>query len=138
MKTKPNRRRLVYVGASLICLVTIFWGGFLLLPTPLLVEPGITPENFKRLHAGMTEGEIEAVLGRPADHTSDNSVMAMGGRRAEWFEKGYSVVVMIDLLRTQPVASWGQMACPDGSTLSFNETQVALPKNRLRHWLGLR
>jgi len=31
-------------------------------------DPGVTRANFRRLHAGMKLPEIEAILGRPADH----------------------------------------------------------------------
>src|SRR5688572_5104970 len=43
-------------GASLLA-------GYLLRPGPL--EPGVSVENFRRLHAGMTYEQVESLLGRP-------------------------------------------------------------------------
>jgi hypothetical protein len=44
------------------------------LPPPLLpLQPGVTPENFRRLHEGMSTGEVKAILGEPEErlHNSD-------------------------------------------------------------------
>jgi hypothetical protein len=35
------------------------------------LEDRITPENFDRIREGMTEREVNAILGRPADHRRD-------------------------------------------------------------------
>src|SRR5690348_18276985 len=59
-----TRYRLLLAG-SVIC-VGVITG--VLLQWALTPSPGMTRENFKRLHAGMTLPEMEAIMGRPPDH----------------------------------------------------------------------
>jgi hypothetical protein len=34
-------------------------------PLPPPLQPGVTPNNFRRLHEDMSTGEVEAILGKP-------------------------------------------------------------------------
>ena len=55
--------RLVYLLGVGIALVA----GAFLLTDALLWRPGATEANARRIREGMTLGEVEAIMGRPAD-----------------------------------------------------------------------
>jgi hypothetical protein len=58
------RKRLLAVGVLLLCLgvlsLVVVWQR----PRPV---PGVTLENFRRLHKGMTSKQVEAILGEPGE-----------------------------------------------------------------------
>jgi hypothetical protein len=58
-----NRRLLwcLAAGAFLLAAGAVLWVVVRVLPDR------ITPENYDRIAEGMTQGEVEAILGRPAD-----------------------------------------------------------------------
>jgi hypothetical protein len=63
-----NRRRLVLnaIAAGLMA------GSGLLLWSFTRIEPGVTAENFLRLHPGMTENEVDSILGQATGRLSYN------------------------------------------------------------------
>jgi hypothetical protein len=58
-----NRRLLWCLGAGVLLLLA----GFALFVVVRVLPDRITPENCDRIEVGMTQGEVEAILGRPAD-----------------------------------------------------------------------
>ncbi len=62
---------------------------FLVVPgTP----PGVTKENFARVHKGMTERRVQALLGRPADRVRPDKNCCS----AEWYEDGYWIRIAFE------------------------------------------
>jgi hypothetical protein len=57
-----RRRLLLGVGffAALLC------GAYLYLLWKQTYTPGVTPDNFRRLHEGMSRAEVEAIMGGPS------------------------------------------------------------------------
>jgi hypothetical protein len=87
-----KRACLWLVGVALVALA-------LLLTDRLLWRPGLTEDNVRRIKAGMTLAEVEALLGGPATETIDGqaegepiSPLRVRWQR-EWLEGGDSVVV---------------------------------------------
>src|SRR5687768_11090065 len=64
----PRRRILLLAAAVCLLLLLAVPFGVRWAMTP---EPGVTLENFRRLHSDMTMEEVEAVLGRPSDTKRD-------------------------------------------------------------------
>ena len=58
-----NRRLLWCLGASVFLLLA----GFALFVVVRVLPDRITPENCDRIEVGMTQGEVETILGRSAD-----------------------------------------------------------------------
>jgi hypothetical protein len=56
-----KRTCLSLIVLLLLLIAGVGVGGYLL--TPPTPKPGVTLENFKRLHAGMTEEEVEKIFG---------------------------------------------------------------------------
>jgi hypothetical protein len=60
-------KRLLWGVAYLVFLALVVAVVIRLMDQP--PPPGVTVENFKRLHKGMTEEEVGVIFGRPADHS---------------------------------------------------------------------
>jgi hypothetical protein len=60
-----GRHRVVLLGTGVLAAV-VGLGAYAMVPP----EPGVTRENFRRIHRDMTAAEVEAVLGRERRATS--------------------------------------------------------------------
>jgi hypothetical protein len=128
------RKRLVWVDGFL-CLAALAVAAAVTLER-LTPRPGVTPENFKRLHKGMTEQEAEAILGRKADGHLDG-----GGRghNVSWWHEGECHLGLWSPpfgLQSPSSVMDGHMVLPDGSTLPLREKPGNWPLDKLRAWLG--
>jgi hypothetical protein len=64
----------------LLCLVAVAFlavGIYGILRLAQLLRPGITQENFDRIQEGMTEQEVERILGGPSGYHADRPVVVM-------------------------------------------------------------
>jgi hypothetical protein len=52
-------------------------------------KPGVTPENFRRLHKGMSQAEVEAILGESADVVTPTSKCTVHW----WFRPEFAVCI---------------------------------------------
>jgi hypothetical protein len=85
--------RLLLLGAGVLALVGV--AGLLVLwfTTP---EPGVTKANYRRLGVGMTEAEVEHVLGRQGKliPTGGDSTVVIVTK--EWYEGDLGIVLWLD------------------------------------------
>jgi hypothetical protein len=101
---------------------------------PARKPPGVTPENFRRLHQGMTEKQVEAILGSPGMGWVFN--LSYG---REYAGDGCDVRIEFGAMNDNDekvTAQQGWMTTTDGSVLELAEKPISL-FDRLRLWLGL-
>src|SRR5262249_50264303 len=84
------RKRLLLTGGLAVYVVVL---APLLLPLFHRPSPGVTRENFLRMHQGMTEEEIEAILGCPSVTEEELSISLVPRCRRIW--KGNEGVITI-------------------------------------------
>lgn len=60
-----SRKRYLAVAGMLVILALVGFGVAMMLP----LGPGVTKANFDRIEDGMTRADVEAIFGRPSDHT---------------------------------------------------------------------
>jgi hypothetical protein len=80
------RWRIAFVIGLLLC------GWFqveLFFPQGLFVTPGVTPENFDRIQIGMSQRDIESILGPP----DSQQMYVTGGYMQFWSGPEYVVVL---------------------------------------------
>src|SRR5262249_60759042 len=77
------------------------------LSPPLPIQPSVSPDNFRRLHQGMSTAEVKAILGEPEEryHKSDT---------ADWVWMGEGCRIEITFCVD---AFWGELATDDGQVL---------------------
>lgn len=128
-------RKRLFLGLGLPALLLL--GGYLLLW--LTIPPGyrITDENLERILPGMTEKEVERILGVPAGNYSgkrgyfasrppDELERLLRQGHKEWVGEGLSIVVRFN---EQGVVLNASRGANFGSSPSFLD--------RLRRWLGI-
>jgi hypothetical protein len=114
----PRRVYLLGVGLALVALALAFtdWA--------LSLKPGLTEANARRVRPGMTLGEVEALLGGPAD-TAQRADKCGGDWLREWRCPRGEVYVL---------------SGPDGRVMQAvfqpQPTGPQSPLARLRAWLG--
>jgi hypothetical protein len=120
-------KRLLWISGIAVGGTSLLWVVMLLLARPPI--PGITPENFKRLYAGMSEEEAIAILGRKP---------RPGGRMTHhhldnWDESDCQVHLDTCDIWTPnfgpqgPTLSHGHMRLADGTTLELRPEPEHLP-----------
>jgi hypothetical protein len=94
-------------------------------------SPGVTRDNFERLHEEMTEKEVEAIMGSPGEHGID----FLGGHTTLW--RGQDCVVHITFVGEH--ASTGRLFGPNYLILHLREKPETpeAPFTTLRRWIGL-
>jgi hypothetical protein len=93
-----NKRLLWCLGAGVLLLLA----GFALFVVVRVLPDRVTPENYYRIAEGMTQGEVEAILGRPADR--DNIWEAVShGKYSIWEGEEWLIGVRFD---DHGVVSW--------------------------------
>ena len=114
----PRRVYVLGVGLALVALGLAFtdWA--------LSLRPGVTEANVKRIRPGMTLGEVEALLGGPAD-TAQRADKCGGDWLRQWrCPRGEGYV----------------QSGPDGRVMhaGFQPKRIGFqsPLDRLRAWLG--
>src|SRR5262245_36440790 len=112
-----RRVYLLGVGLALVALAFV-------LTDALLWEPGVTAANVKRIRAGMTLAQVEAIFGRKADDCTGSLKVFGTARQAYWTEKDGLVLVWLD--------SEGRVI----GKLSLRQRAEGGPLARLRAWLG--
>src|SRR5262249_19202548 len=129
--------------------------GALSLTDRLIWQPGLTEDNARRIKAGMTLAEVEALLGGPAADTFEMPADYPAFRwQREWREGGASVVVQFtaSAWRTVPqrprtherAARWHLPRTPPGRVAAANRAghrrvMPALPiPKAARGWSALR
>jgi len=112
----------------------IYWvcaGSILLLGLSLFLvqlrapSPGVTPENFRRLHRGMTEKEVEAIMGRPGG----SRIGVTGSHCTYWRESHHTVVIGFSDIWMWGIDSGaqdGKMATKDGLELELRDEPPSL------------
>jgi hypothetical protein len=116
--------RLVYLLGVGIALVA----GAFLLTEALLWRPGATEANAKRIREGMALGEVEAIMGRPADWRCPPSESGRPIAYGEWEGEGGTIVVDFEEDARVLFARWRVARGGAGSRPSLLA--------RLRAWLG--
>jgi hypothetical protein len=100
-----KRRSLLLGCLALVALVAV--------PRLLAPKPGVTVENFRRLHRGMTKEEVDAILGGPGEVSGFINNMA---RTRDWHGDHCTVSIMSSSLATLDAAS-GEIRTDDGRLL---------------------
>ena len=122
------RKQLLWFGGLVLGLVALTLVVVVLIDRPS--KPGVTVENFKRLHKGMTEEEVEAIFGRPADH---KSYMTLQNLR-DWDGPGFRVHLVFSLGEAH-----GFLVFLDNRTeLEIQEKPYEFPLKQMGRWLGLK
>jgi hypothetical protein len=90
-------------------------------------RPGITIANFERVQRGMTEDEVDAILGLPGKQSNDEYNQSPGktDRLIVWDSKDVTVFVFFDKYEERVVDTQ--------SYSNHHDTAIA----RVRAWLGL-
>ena len=134
------RKRLLWIGGLILCLAALALGAVLTCRdlAAARVKPGVTPENFARLYAGMSEREAEAILGRP----SDSQLLFSFNHYSNWEENGTIVSLRVTdiLIREdrQPSLIEGQLRLSDGTTVELRDGGKESPFDHFRYMLGLK
>jgi hypothetical protein len=128
-------RRKIAIAIGLVAALLVV-GLLLYFLSPLLnpPRPGVTQENFRRVHKGMSEEEVEAILGGPGEPAG----FMMLTKSREW--RGPDCVVSITFgLITGAGAIDGSLTTDDGLTLELTDEPPDTPfVKRLVEWLGFR
>jgi hypothetical protein len=82
------RQKLGWIALVLVCLVI---GAFLYFNLP--DSDPICKANFDRIKKGMTEKEVENILGGPCTHQPDTSIIHPGATPRVWSGKSCSITV---------------------------------------------
>lgn len=106
------RRRLLLFAVVLASLIGV--GIYLLLPP----KPGVTLENFRRLHVGMTRSEVESILGTPDEQESTKLVP----KYIHWSSNGFFAEILFE----NPVRVLGE---GDGEPLASLGFLSVLPES---------
>src|SRR5262249_53762675 len=119
--------RLTYLTGLAVILV----GGALALTHALLGPwPGVTEANARRVRAGMTVEQVEALLGAPAEKVGRRPWFGGGWEKEAWrFWQGSRVSVLIEFDKDgrarKAIRPW-----------TNPPAQTQAPLGRLRAWLG--
>jgi hypothetical protein len=105
------RKRAVVVAGVLVFLGLL---GLAAVPRLLPPKPGVTLENFRRLHRGMTKEEVDVLLGGPGEVTGFVNNMA---RTRYWYGDHCRVSIRSSSFVTLDAAS-GEIRTDDGQLLS--------------------
>jgi hypothetical protein len=88
------------------------------------LEDRVTPENCDRIKVGMTEREVRAILGRPADHTES------AGQVLIWV--GEHWVISVDLNGPEPAIQVVDKHCEDVNRVAWCGVQKPSVWQKLR------
>ena len=83
-----------------------------------------TAENFQRVHRGMGEDEVKAILGKPFDYISSGSLLPDGryihkGTDIIWIERGCTILIVFG---GNGKAEDGLMGIGNGRQIQLRET----------------
>jgi hypothetical protein len=126
-----NRRLLWCLGAGVLLLAA----GAVLWVVVRVLPDRVTPENYYRIKVGMTEREVEAILGGPADAEASGAfVPPLPPPTVAWmkFWVGERWVVIVDFDSRGRVVN---RDCDEGETAEFRRMH-GLPE--LTFWRKLR
>jgi hypothetical protein len=118
MSGKTRRSILLAAAASLLVaspIAAVWWA--------LTPEPGVTLENFRRLHDGMTLEEIETIMGKP----SDRCEIPMNGSSTHIWVGDEGTVSITQGFVTGTFQKQGE---------TVRQLASAPRSFRIRHWLG--
>jgi hypothetical protein len=123
------RRRLLLLWLFVsLGLAAIGLGAFGIARSILRPEPGVTRENFRRLHFWMSPQEAETILGGPAK----DKQYVTGGFIEHWKSDGLTIC----LLTCGPNVLGGQLTMADGSAEPLRpEPSRETILDRVRRWL---
>jgi hypothetical protein len=124
-----GKRRLV-VGGLLVGFLALILSVVWLLREPP-IRPGVTLENFRHLHRGMTEAEIETIFGRPGDKRTE-----LGDCHFTYWKTEDCDVWICFWNQMGGRARGGTITNNDGSDEDMCEAES--PLDKLREWLGLK
>jgi hypothetical protein len=106
---------------------------YFLLPVLNPPQPGVTPENFRRLHKGMSQEEVEAILGSPGQDVGRMTLQKM----KEWQAPDCFVYIVFSEIRGGG-AEYGFVAADDRYRLELAEEPPEAPfVKRFSRWFGL-
>lgn len=129
-KATMSRRRLLLLAAA-VCLLAIPFVARLA-TTP---APGVTLENFKRLHRGMTLEEVEAIMGRSPDDSDDLRRRGGNGIVRWWYSEEAKVHILTSHHDSTYYAAAGGFERAGIRVDSLAEPSSAIGK--IRRWLRL-
>jgi hypothetical protein len=132
-------RRLFLLGVGALALLGLF--GYLLLSQASLappLRPGVTKENFRNLHAGMTADDAAAILGCPGGE----AILVGGGQTHRTWSDGKSLSVVLYFNQSGRVLTgWLTEQVSMGKVTSSYVVPLDLPPpgildrlRRLLHW----
>jgi outer membrane protein assembly factor BamE (lipoprotein component of BamABCDE complex) len=153
-----KRKRLLLI---LICLASVLLSGYLALRLMSLSNDKITQENFDKIKLGMTENEVEALLGGPAGVYTFKAITGQysvrGGRQRDvmidesrWtLGRGFAILSGLDLIKEKGGKEWvaeeyavfvrfdehGRVVESEWSWFGVIENESFLA--RLRRWLDM-
>jgi len=124
-----RKRRRVLMWLGLIAIIS--WLAFvgMLLNSHLAMSPGVNAENFRRLRLGMTQAEVERIMGRPGEFELKSQ------HWRQWKENGTFISVGFGNYD-------GTMNCASANVLvpGSGRYMLELPEesviNDIRRWLG--
>lgn len=96
-------------------------------------NPGATPANFMRLHKGMDEKEVEAIMGRPGDYRMGFT----GNHCTFWRELHCSVVIGFSDITIDGIslgAKDGELSMKGGGKLELREEPSSFG---IHKWLAM-
>src|SRR5262249_51637043 len=117
-------------------LLTTGWAALAVYTRP----PGITPEGFDRIRAGMPKREVEAILGVPPGKYSDDAPREQVGDgwgvplREPWYDYPYDIWFSYDTIILVVFHADGTVA--DKALLDFGSRPVPLWK-RIGQWVRI-
>lgn len=125
---RKRRRLLILLGL----LGATSWLAFLgvLLISHLTMSPGVNAENFRRLRLGMTQTEVERILGRPGEFEPKSP------HWQQWNENGTFISVCFGNHDGTLNGASANIAVP-GSGRYLLELPEKSVLNEIRRWLGL-
>src|SRR5262245_31950831 len=95
--------------------------------------PGITAENFRRLRAGMTEKQVEAILGSPGERWFFNMTF---GRRYSGEECQVTIELTVESEDGEVTAASGDFMAQDGTVLELRAKPPTL-LDVIRSWMEM-
>jgi hypothetical protein len=114
-------RRKPFIGAAAILAAPILAVTIVALWPERVPAPGVTPANFQRLHIGMQEKEVEAILGGPGE-----KVPYGHGHLTFWVDSSCQLLMGFGG-STLDRAICGEMTLKDGSKVQLRDEPASNP-----------